>query len=64
LKTGGSLLVAIFLHGALNGFNEWAETSWIPLLDDVGEWQIVRILLVLILGVVAAIAMPRFRKDA
>lgn len=63
LRTGGSLPVAILFHGALNGFNEWAETSWIPALDDVGEWQIVRILLLLVLGIVAAIALPGSGED-
>jgi len=59
LKTDGSLPVAILLHGALNGFNAWAETDWIPALDDIGVWQIVRILLVAVFGVVAAVSLPR-----
>lgn len=64
LRTGGSLPVAILLHGALNGFNEWAESTWIPALDDVALWQIARILLVLMLGIIAAVAMPRVDRSA
>lgn len=58
LRTGGSLSVAILLHGALNGFNAFVEKSWIPMLDDAGEWQIVRILFILLLGVLAAVTLP------
>jgi membrane protease YdiL (CAAX protease family) len=64
LRTGGSLPVAILLHGALNGFNEWAEVSWIPALDDIGLWQIARILLVLALGIAAAIFVTPRTKAA
>ncbi len=58
LRTGGSLSVAILLHGALNGFNAFVEKSWIPALDDANEWQIIRIIFVLGLGVLAAITLP------
>jgi membrane protease YdiL (CAAX protease family) len=64
LRTGGSIPVAILLHGALNGFNEWAESAWMPALDDIGLWQIARILLVLVLGIIAAVAMPRGSASA
>lgn len=58
LRTDGSLSVAILLHGALNGFNAFVEKTWIPALDDAGEWQIVRILFILLIGLFAAISLP------
>ena len=58
LRTDGSLSVAVLLHGALNGFNAFVEKTWIPALDDAGEWQIVRILFILLIGLIAAISLP------
>lgn len=62
LRSGGSLSVAILLHGALNGFNAFVEKTWIPALDDAGEWQIVRILFILVLGLFAVITLPPKRR--
>jgi membrane protease YdiL (CAAX protease family) len=59
LRTRGSLPVVILLHGALNGFSAWVETSWLPALDDIDAYQIVRLAFVLAAGIAAAVALPR-----
>lgn len=60
LRSGGSLFVAMLLHGALNGFNAFAEFAWAPVLDEAGVWALLRIGVILATGVAACVFMtPR-----
>ena len=60
LRTGGSILVAILLHGAINGWAAFFENAWSLALDDASLWQIARILICAVVAVV--LCCLRWRK--
>jgi membrane protease YdiL (CAAX protease family) len=60
-RTSESLLPVVLLHGALNGFNAFFEQTLFPSLAEEDGFVIFFILVVLIVGVVAAFRIRRLQ---
>lgn len=45
LRSGGQISLMILLHGAINGWSDFFERSYLPQIDDNAVWQIARILI-------------------
>jgi membrane protease YdiL (CAAX protease family) len=62
LRSGGSILLMVLLHGAVNGWADVFEAAFFPQLDGHTVWQVARILLYAGLG--AALCLTRWPRAA
>ena len=60
--TGGSVLLPILLHGTQNGLSAFLERSLFPSLIDADGWVLLRIALLLVVAVAAAVAIARQQR--
>ena len=64
LRTGGSVLIVVLLHGAFNGWLAFVERSLFPGLGDNDGWIMVFLLIALVVSLAAAVSMSGERVVA
>ena len=57
--SGESVLIAVLMHGAINGTNAFLERELFPPLLEEDRWVVIYILIQIVIGIAAAFLMRR-----